>query len=244
VSDPPADAVRAERMDAATRTARVLTHQVANYLGAAHVMVQLLAERVPSNPGFTADLGLLDKSLDGLARLVEALRGFAHPPPLGQGAADLNAALRDAEPSLRALVRPGATLHLRLARGSLQVRGDAPRLHQLAADLVAAAGADLPDGGRVEIETGRASEAAGRPPSALLVVRGNGRGLAVEEASRLFEPFVYDASSDGGLRLPSIYTTVTRAGGTVAGESSPATGTTIRITLPLAAPEPAGTASA
>ena len=46
---------------------------------------------------------------------------------------------------------------------------------------------------------------------------------------------VFDKSGNLGLRLAAVYATVVGSGGTIAAESAPGTGTTIRLTLPLAA---------
>jgi signal transduction histidine kinase len=221
-------------MDAASRTAGALAHEIANYLGTMRTTLYLLADELGTDPEAKQDFDVVVRTVDDATRFVEALRGFANPQPLGQGPANLNAVLQEAEPAMRALMRPGATVSLSLA-APLEVRGDAPRLRQLALDLVAGAAHALMEDGRVEIETARAPDDAPGVPSALLVVRDNGPGLEPQQAARIFEPFVFDEAFDAGLRLPTVYTTVARSGGTITAESSPGAGTTIRVTLPLGA---------
>jgi signal transduction histidine kinase len=232
----PASVVCARRMDAAARTAGALAHEIANYLGTIRGTLYLVGEKLGDVPGTREDLDALARTLDGAAAFVEALRRFAHPPPLGAGPADLNAVLREAEPALRAAMRPGTSLQLDLAAGPLTVRGDATSVRELAQQLVAGASHTLGAGGHVEIETRRAPGGAGGRPAALLVVRDDGPGLDRERAERIFEPFVFDRAYDGGLRLPTAYATVTASGGAMAADSEPGKGTTILVTLPLDAP--------
>jgi signal transduction histidine kinase len=220
-------------MDAAARTAGALAHEIANYLGTIRGMLYLLADKLGKEPGTREELDALTRTLDGAATFVEALRRFAHPPLLGPGPADLNAVVREAESALRAAQRPDATLNIALAAGTLSVRGDATQVRELVLDLLAGVSHALGARARVEIATRRAPGG----PAALLVVRDNGPGLDPDRAERIFEPFVYDQAYDAGLRLPTVYATVTRSGGTMVAESIPGTGTTITVTLPLQAPD-------
>ena len=228
------ETIRALRMDAASQTARVLAHELANYLGATRTMLYVLADELSPDPKAREDLDVVARTVDGATEFVEALRRFAHPPTLGRGPADLNAVLREAEPELRALMPPGTTLHLDLAREPLTVPADAAPLRQMVLDLVAGANHTLPGGGRIEVETGRAPDLPDGSAAALLLVRDDGTGLEPGVAARIFEPFVFDSAHDTGLRLPTIYASVVRSGGTIAAQSAPGAGTTIRVSLPLA----------
>ena len=230
----PDDRIRAERMDAASQTARVLAHEIANHLGSMRTMLQLLAEELGPDHKGREDLQILVEALDGATRLVEALRAFARAPALGAGPADLNAVVGEAEPVLRALLRPGTSLGIDLAKERLVVLADAPRLAQLVRDLVVGASHSLPAGGRIQVTTRRSPRSAGRAPAASLAVRDDGPGFEPEAAARIFEPYVFDVTHDAGLRLPAIFNAVTRSGGTISARSAPGAGTVINVILPLA----------
>ena len=231
---PDAETIRALRMDAASQTARALAHELANYLGAMRTMLYLLADELGPDPKAREDFDVVVRTVDSATKLVESLRRFAHAPLLGPGPADLNAVLREAEPELRSLMPPGKTLTLDLAKEPLAVPADAALLRQLVLDLIAGANHTLPGGGRIEIGTGRAPDRADGSAAALLLVRDDGPGLEPDVAARIFEPFVFDVAHDTGLRLPTIYASVVRSGGTIGAESAPGAGTTIRVSLPLA----------
>jgi signal transduction histidine kinase len=221
-------------MDAAARTARALAHELANYLGAMRSTLYLLADDAPDDPEVRQDLDVLARALGEATELMEELRRFAKATPVGTGSVDLNAVLREAEPELQGTMRAGTTLSVRCGSEPLVVRGDAERLRLLVVDLVTTMSHSLADGGRLEIGVARAPD-HGWSASALLSASGDGPGLEPERAMRIFEPFVFDKSGNDGLRLATVYTTVVESGGTIAAESAPGAGTTIQLTLPLAA---------
>ena len=237
-----APALQAVRMEAAAQTARVLAHEIANYLGSIRTMLYLLEDEVPAGSDAQADLHTVTQTVEAGAQFLAAIRGFVHAEPLGNEATDLNAVVRGAERELRGVLPSRAALALRLADAPLWVRGEAPRLTRLAAHLVAAVASGMAPGSEVVLETARdGTGAAAGDGAAMLVVRARGRVLEPEALARVFEPFIADRGHEGGLRLPTVYAVVTESGGSVAAESSPAEGTTIRIGLPLAEPPTGGT---
>jgi signal transduction histidine kinase len=231
---PDADAIRALRVDAASRTARVLAHELANYFGSMRTMLYLLAEELGPDPGAREDLDVVVRTVDNGTRLVEALRRFAHAPSLGAGPSDLNTVLREAEPAMRTALPPGRALAIDLWHGPLPVLCDAAQLRQLGLDLVAGARRAPSGGGRIRVETGPAPDLPDGRPAALLAVHDDAPGLEPEAAARIFEPYVFDDGHDAGLRLPTIYASVVRSGGAIGADSTPDGGTTIRVSLPLA----------
>lgn len=234
-----APALEAARMDAATQTARALAHEMANYLGAIRTMLYVLESEVPAGSDVHADLHAVAQTVEAGTQFLGAIRAFVHAEPLGAVPADLTAVVRGAEAELRAALPARASLELRLADGPLWVQGEASRLVRLAADLAAAASGVTP-APEVVIETARHGGAPPEgDPQALLVARVRGRVLDAPTVARIFEPYVADRGHEGGLRLPTVYAVVTESGGTVAAESSPDEGTTIRIGLPLVE-QPAG----
>ena len=156
-ADAPTDGlIRAQRMDAAARTTRALAHELANYLGAMRSTLYLLAEDTPDDPVVREDLEVLARVHDEATELLEELRRFARPTPVGTGSADLTAVIRDVEPELNGAMRAGTTLRLLCGSEPLVVRGDAARLRLLVLDLVTTMSHSLADGGHLEVEAARA----------------------------------------------------------------------------------------
>jgi len=225
----------AERMAAAARTASALSHQFANYLGSMGAMIELLAERVRDDPDARQDLEVLAHSVAGATQFLALLRDFTHPRPLGEGGGELSAAVRDAEPALRAMLR-ATPLALRLAAAPLPVRAEPAPLARLTLDLVAAVAPDGAGAGDVTIVT-RRGPGRGR---AILVVKSRGRRLGAALTGCVFEPFAFDPSPDGGLRLAAAYAALTHAGGSIT-VTAEGDAVVARVALPLAAARRPGT---
>jgi signal transduction histidine kinase len=97
----------------------------------------------------------------------------------------------------------------------------------------------MPDGGTLQFQTGRAEAAgvavstAGAHGFAWIEVRDTGRGIAPDLLPRVFEPFVTTKTTEGsGLGLAILYNVLREHGGGVTIESTPGTGTAVRMFLP------------
>jgi two-component system OmpR family sensor kinase len=115
------------------------------------------------------------------------------------------------------------------------VQGDEGRLRQVVSNLVGNALVHAPDAPiHLTVRTDG--------PSAVLEVADDGPGMDPTDAGRAFERFYRaDASRQrhrggSGLGLAIVEATVRAHGGTVGLDTAPGKGTTVRVTLPLAAP--------
>ena len=135
----------------------------------------------------------------------------------------------------------GLALRVGVAAGTPRALvGDATRLAQVLLNLLGNA-VKFTTQGAVSLEVAPVPEA---PPRLRFVVADSGKGIAREDAARLFEPFVQaDASTTRlhggtGLGLAICKRLVEAMGGTIALASEPDRGTTVTVELPLpAAPE-------
>ncbi len=171
-------------------------------------------------------MGSLVDDLLHLARLDEGR-------PLDRAPVDLAAVVADAVTDARA-VEPSRAVQVDGA-GPLVVTGDDALLRQVVANLVGNALVHTPAGTPVTIRLHRAG------PRAVVEVIDEGPGMAPDEVERAFERF-YRADPSrsrhrggSGLGLAIVAATVAAHDGTVAIESQPGTGTTVRVELPLRA---------
>jgi PAS domain S-box-containing protein len=120
--------------------------------------------------------------------------------------------------------------------GSGQVVGDRARLGRMLDNLVGNAIKFTQPGGVVEVGLTMSSERA------LLRVRDNGPGIAPEDQRHIFDHFARARDSgDGGLRGIGLGLAIARAiaeghAGTIGLDSSPGTGATFWVELPVAGP--------
>ena len=168
-------------------------------------------------------MGSLVDDLLHLARLDEGR-------PMEREPVDLAELVEDAAGDARA-VAPDRTISVRVD-GSSVVTGDEPRLRQVVGNVVGNAIVHTPPDTPVELAAFQDG------PDAVVEVTDHGPGMPDEVASRAFERF-YRADparsrhrGGSGLGLAIVHATVAGHGGTVALDSAPGKGTTVRIRIP------------
>jgi signal transduction histidine kinase len=172
----------------------------------------------------------LREETDRLARLIGDLQDFALAEAgalnLERTPVDLAALLHAAADAARPRAKArGVAL---VVQGGGEAQGDRARLAQVLANLLDNALTHTPPGGTVTLE------AAGRA----LTVRDTGEGLAPEHLPFVFERFYRAdpsrarATGGAGLGLALVRRIVEAHGGTIALESAPGRGTSVRIELP------------
>ena len=150
--------------------------------------------------------------------------------PLDLVDVDLGHIAEDAVRDARA-VEPGRPITLAPDDGVV-VSGDADRLRQVVANLLANALVHTPPGTPVEVRVRRDG------PAAVLEVTDHGPGLTPELAAKVFERFVRAdpartrATGGSGLGLAIVAAVVEAHGGRAEVESAPGEGATFRVVLP------------
>jgi len=141
-------------------------------------------------------------------------------------------AIAEMRPMLRQLFSARTTLDLQLQPSPGLVRFDRARLELILLTLAANAEHAMPDGGCFTIALTRVG--AG---TLEIAARDDGHGMDAAVRERCLEPFFTTKPSGQGtgLGLPVAANLVHAAGGALAIDSAPGRGTTVRITLPLAA---------
>jgi PAS domain S-box-containing protein len=147
----------------------------------------------------------------------------------------LGALLRQALEPMRPLADASRiTVELTQDDESIAVMADADRIAQVLSNLIGNSLKFTPSGGRIEIDVRRDKQVAD------ISVRDNGIGIAPDEVEHVFDRF-YQLQATGksrrhgaGLGLPIARGIIEAHEGTIAIQSEPGAGTTVRFTLPLA----------
>ena len=152
---------------------------------------------------------------------------------------DLTAVVSAHAPVLQGLLGPERALVLGITNRPAEISADPVRIGQVLLNLATNSRDAMPDGGTlaVEVDFAELSDfiASRKGPVAMLTVSDTGVGMDAETLSHAFEPF-FTTKAPGvgcGLGLATVADIITSVGGTVIPESSPGTGTTIRILFPL-----------
>ena len=241
---------QAQKLEAVGRLAGGIAHDFNNILAAIITHAQLVQEMLPAGDERAADLREIEETAQRGAVLTRRLLSFSRPEAGQLRTQQLGLVLKGMEPMLRRLLVGQVDLELDLASEDLWVRTADGQIEQILMNLAINARDAMPEGGIVRITTRALTVRpgdVGRTPGVLpghwadLTVRDDGVGMDQSTMDQLFEPFFTTKPSGlgTGLGLTTVRGIVRAIGGHVLADSTPEIGTTMRVLLPLAAPEAA-----
>jgi heavy metal sensor kinase len=178
----------------------------------------------------------ISRAVDNLLALAEADEGRIR---LLTADLDVRRVIEDAATPMRLLAQAKG-VELRTGGDSLELRGDARRLHLAVTNLIENAVKFTPSGGLVEVNTWRS--ATGEEGG--VTVADGGPGISPEDQERLFERFYRVDNVHGrqirgtGLGLAICREVVHAHGGRLWVESAPGQGSTFHVSLPRRVPSP------
>ncbi|HET9684422.1 MAG TPA: PAS domain-containing protein [Gemmatimonadaceae bacterium] len=219
----------------------VMSHELRTPLNAIGGYAELmeLGIRGPITPEQRADLARIQQSQRHLLGLINGVLNYARVEAGAVHYAVSDVTLEDVLSTCEALVMPqvrtqGLTLEREPCDPSLRVRADAEKLQQVLLNLLSNAVKFTEPGGEVRVRC----EAADK--TVRIEVRDTGIGIATEQLSRVFEPFVQvDAkltrTREGtGLGLAISRDLARGMGGDITATSDPGKGSTFVLELPRA----------
>jgi PAS domain S-box-containing protein len=224
---------QAQRLESIGQLAGGVAHDFNNLL--AVILNYAAAVRSQaSDPGVQEDAAEIERAAEQAAGLTRQLLRFGSQELAEPIDLDLNAVVHDMANMLRQTLGDGVTLEVRLADDLWQVHADQGQLKQVLMNLAFNARAAMPAAGVLRIETWNVEGRGGRGPRVRLVVRDTGTGMTEAVRQRAFEPFfTTKPTGEGtGLGLATVYGIVKSAGGDVAIQSEPGSGTEVTVELP------------
>jgi two-component system NtrC family sensor kinase len=105
---------------------------------------------------------------------------------------------------------------------------DGDQMRQVAINLILNAGGAMPEGGTLTVSTKQCDE-----EHVEIVFTDSGCGIPPENIDKIFEPFYTTKERGTGLGLAITRQIIEHHHGTISIESTPGTGTTVRVTLPI-----------
>jgi signal transduction histidine kinase len=230
------EAGQRERLAALGRLSTVIAHEIRNPLMIIKTAIRTLRhDEIPE-----AERGEALRDIDGevvrLNRLVDGVLDFARPIPFDLAPVDVNQVCQAAMAAALA-GGPARDVKLALDHGLPSIVTDGDRLHGALVNLLtnarnaleARAPDDAGGGGRPELELVTERTAAG---GIAIAVRDRGVGIPAENLSRVWEPYFTTRRGGTGLGLAIVRNVVEGLGGSIAIDSQPAKGTSVRIELP------------
>ena len=146
---------------------------------------------------------------------------------------DIGESIRQIQPFLRRLVRPGITLLVEAPESATFGYVDNIGLSHVLMNLVSNAVDAIEGVGHITVSTRQSvSGSAGSDPSPMtsIIVTDDGAGFTEQAIAHAFEPdFTTKSGAHGGYGLATVWRIVDRCGGSIQIDSSPDSGTTVTL---------------
>jgi nitrogen fixation/metabolism regulation signal transduction histidine kinase len=239
----------AERTSALGRLASAVAHEIRNplnfiNLSIDHVRERLHPEEAKKREDFDRILINMKAEISRLNRLVGDFLSFGKPMRLHPRLVSVEEVLREVASLVDHKAKDqGITLEVAADEGLPRIVADPELLKTCFLNLMINAVDAMPEGGALEIAVRRGGAAADQVEALVVTVRDNGHGMSNEDIQSAFEPYFSTKDTGFGLGLALTKKIVSDHGGTIVLESTPGSGTTARITLPLVADRTAANAS-
>jgi PAS domain S-box-containing protein len=238
---------QAQKMEAIGRLAGGVAHDFNNLLTAISGFANLVLDRLhPADSEIADDVREIDKAAQRAHSLTRQLLAFSRKQLLQPQILSLNDVVGDMDTMLRRLIGENIEIVTSYGSGLSRVKADPGQLQQVIVNLVVNARDEMPDGGKLSIETKNVVVGSDEAPATggerragsfvALTIRDTGRGMDAETKARLFEPFFTrkDVGKGTGLGLAMVYGIVKQSDGFIDVESEPGEGAAFTIFLPAA----------
>jgi signal transduction histidine kinase len=229
-----AQLVQSEKLASIGEMAAAVAHGLRNPLASLRAAAQLV-RRHPGAPSAGEHLDAIVEEVDRLDRRISHLLSFSRPAPYHPLAERVERLVENLLPAVAEPMRErGIDLRLELPRDLPAVRVDPMQLEQALLELVSNALDAMPDGGRLRIGAeSRNGEAPGG--EVVIEIADTGPGIPAHVLPSVCEPFFTTRQEGTGLGLAIAKRYVEQNSGRLEIESSPGSGTRVRVRLPAEA---------
>ncbi len=233
---------RSERLAALGTLAAGLAHEIKNPLTSLLIYSQQISRRF-TEPGFRQKFEtVVPRELERINGIVEGLLQLARPTRLSLSPVHLPALVERAVGLYANQIEAKQiTVVRKYAHALPPIEADAEHLYRALVNLVVNALDAMGQGGRLTVRAGWNGDVdpvvlpRPRTPSRCLKVEieDTGKGIPAAEAVKIFNPFFTTKPGGTGLGLAIAHKTVEDHGGTISVRSTPGSGTTFTVLLPL-----------
>ncbi|MGH9722681.1 MAG: PAS domain S-box protein [Bryobacteraceae bacterium] len=226
------------RMEALGRLAGGVAHDFSSLLTVIRGYAELIQPQVENKPSARAQLLELLKAASRASSLVSELFTFSRRRQVEFQVFSLNDVVNSAREIVAPLLGEKIELIVRTDADAGQIVANHIQVEQILVNLASNARDAMPEGGRLEIETGCvhvAENSGDTPPGyyALLAVSDTGLGIDEETQQHIFDPFFTTKKRGGtGLGLATVYAILQQNGGHISVQSAAGQGSTFRVYFP------------
>jgi len=219
--------VSAERLATIGKVAGGIAHELRNPLNVVKTSVYFLLNAKNASPEKTqTHLERIERQVGLADGVITALNDFARLPAPQLSPVELEPSLCDVLELTN--LPPAILVEVKIAEGGLAVLGDRSQLGIVFSNLVRNARDAMPDGGTLHLD------AACENGMVTITFRDSGKGISPEHLPHIFEPLYSTKAKGIGLGLSISRDIIQRHHGSLSVVSTPPSGTTFTVTLPVA----------
>lgn len=231
------------KMESVGRLAGGVAHDFNNMLSVIIGYAELLSLEYRGNTRISDSLREICKAAQHSRDITAQLLCFSGQQLISPRTVDLKEAMAELGRKASLLAGEGTRVSLALSDDLWKVRIDPAQLDMIISNIVRNAGAAMPDGGELAIETRNLTvgeEQCSGNVDAIpgdyveIAISDSGHGMDSETCKHVFEPFftTREVGQGSGLGLATVYGMVTQNRGFVNVSSARGVGTTLRVCLP------------
>lgn len=221
-----------DRMAAVGELSAGIAHEIRNPLAAIAGSVQVLRSSNSLTPQEQRLMSIVLKESERLNKSISDFLRFVRPQERRALAFDVAASLSETLDLLQnsSELRPDHVIRREIEPASFAIVGDGDQIRQVFWNLARNAVQAMPQGGTLLV---RAAPVGG---DYRIVFTDSGRGMSPADVQRLFQPFRTNFPSGTGLGMAISYRIVQAHGGRIDVTSREGEGSSIVVSLPVAAP--------
>jgi len=224
---------RADRLASIGEMAAGIAHEIKNPLAGIAGVIQVLRKNLTEEDPNRAVLEEVLSQVERMDKAVRNLLSFARPPEPKMTLVDINELIGKLLDFLAPqFAKNGIVAERKLAAGLPWLTLDPDLLQQALINIALNALQAMPDGGKFIVET-RAIKPSGETAGSVdIVFSDTGKGISMENLSRIFNPFFTTRQQGTGLGLSITQRIVEQHNGEINVLSAPGKGATFTINFP------------
>ncbi len=224
--------VQSEKLASIGEMAAAVAHGLRNPLASLRAAAQLV-RRHPDSPTAGEHLDAIVQEVDRLDRRISHLLSFSRPAPYRPMPERVDRLVDNLLPTLAEPMRDrGVELRVELPPDLPEIRVDPMQVEQALLELASNALDAMPAGGRLRVGA-RVSNGGPDGGEVIVEITDTGMGIPAHVLPSVCEPFFTTRQEGTGLGLAIAKRYIEQNGGRLEIESTPGSGTTVRVALPV-----------
>ena len=224
---------RADRLASIGEMAAGIAHEIKNPLAGIAGVIQVLRKNLPEGDQNKAVLEEVLSQVERMDKAVRNLLSFARPPEPKMTLVDVNELIGKLLDFLTPqFAKNGIVAERKLSSGLPWLTLDPDLLQQALINIALNALQAMPEGGKFVVET-RATKPSGETAGSVeIVFSDTGKGISLENLSRIFNPFFTTRQQGTGLGLSITQRIIEQHNGEINVLSTPGKGASFTISFP------------